>query len=149
MTQSFEQLAAEIEDALGGITARHILDNSGRGSGIDYKYPEEVASELLSNVIDLYIEQLTELCREKNDSEALVVCQAIILALYNFHNSEEFVEVEEYAAEFPEEAAQAVLRIWQLDGDGEKAAVSPQLSTRKISADFVAKYVPKWEWLLF
>ncbi len=148
MTQSFEILATEIEDALGGITASDILDSSGRGSGSDYKYPEEAASELLSNVIDLYIEQLSEHCREKNDTEALIVCQAIILALYNFQNSEEFVEVEEHAAEFPEEAAQAVLRICQSNGDGEKATLSQPLSTRPIFAEFVANYVPKWQWIL-
>jgi len=147
LTQSFEKLAREIEDALGGVTASDILDSSGRGSGSDYKYPEEAASELLSNVIDLYIEQLSEHCREKNDGEALVVCQAIILALYNFQCSEEFDEVEEYAAEFPEECGQRVIQLWQAQGLANAGSRNLH-SNRKIPADFVMRYTPEWKWIV-
>lgn len=146
-TPRMKDLAAEIEDALNRISAGDIYMNSGR-TRRGYREPEEGASEVLSEVVHPYFERLEELFRKKDEQNALIMCEAIILALYRLKHSDHFSEIEEYAEDYPEETADWAARLWRAAGNVQWAGVRRFQSDRTIPADFVQQYVPEWDWLL-
>ena len=107
-----EDLAAEIEDTLNRISAGDVYMNSGR-TWRGYREPEEAAGEVLSEPLQPYFERLEKLLGKKDDPAALVMCEAITLALYRVKHGDKFSDLEEYAEEFPEETADWAARLWR------------------------------------
>ncbi len=142
-----EDLAEEIEDALNRISAGDIYIKSGR-TWRGYREPEEAAGEVLSEAMQPYFERVEKLFRKKDDASALVMCEAIILALYRVKHGDQFFEYEEYAKDFPEETADWAARLWRSAGNVQWAGVRRFHSDRTIPADFVQQSVPEWDWLL-
>jgi hypothetical protein len=133
-------------EGLNRITEAEVIGNSGRRAG-RYLEPEEAASELLSKAIKPHLDQLEKLSRRGNDSRALVLCEAIILALYRLKASDQFAELEEYAGDFPEETAGWAAQLWRAGGDGFAAVNNRFDPDRTIPTTFVNKHVPDWAWL--
>jgi hypothetical protein len=72
----------------------------------------------------------------------------MILALYRFKYGENFSEIEEYAADYPEETADWAARLWRSAGNVKWAGARRFVPERTISKDFVQQHVPEWDWLL-
>lgn len=142
-----EDLAEEIEGALNHISEGDIYINSGRTCR-GYREPEEGAAEVLSEVVQPYFERVEELFRKKDEQNALIMCEAIILALYRVKHGDHFSEIEEYAEDFPEETADWAARLWRSAGNMQWAGVRRFHANRNISAEFVHQFVPEWDWLL-
>lgn len=144
---SMESLAAEMEDALSGISEGDIYVNSGR-TWRGYREPEEAAAEIFSEALQPYFERVEKAFHKKDDQEALIICEAIILALYRVKQSDQFSDFEEYAQGVFEDSADWAARLWRSAGNEEWAADRRFHPDRTIPADFVQKYVPEWQWLL-
>lgn len=112
--------------------------------------PEEAAAELLTEVLQPYFENAERLLSKKDERDALIACEAIILALYRVKDSEWFSEIEEYCEGFLEESAQFAAQLWRSAGDvaGAGKRKTSADTDRAIPADFVRQYVPDWDWLL-
>jgi len=142
-----DDLADEIESALNQISEGDIYIKAGR-TWRGYQEPEEASAEELSEVMQPYLERVEKLFRKKDEQNALIMVQAIILALYRLQHGEHFPEIEEYAEDYPEETADWAARLWRSAGNTGWAAVRRFHPDRTISPDFVHKYVPEWDWLL-
>ena len=142
-----EDLATEIEDALSRISAGDIYMKSGR-TRRGYQEPEEAAAEVLSEAMQPYFERLEKLLSKKDDSGALVLCEAMILALYRVKRGDQFSEYKEYAEDFPEETADWAARLWRSAGNLQWAGVRRFDPDRTMPANFVQQRVPEWDWLL-
>ena len=142
-----EDLAEEIEGELNQISSGDIYLNSGR-TWRGYREPEEGAAELLSEAINPYFERVQELFRKKDEQNALIMCKAIIWALYRLKHSDCFSEIEEYADDYPEETADWAARLWRCAGNEERAGVRRFYKDRTLPENFVHQYVPEWDWLL-
>lgn len=142
-----EDLAAEILGALSRISESDIHMNPGRTQR-GYQEPEEAASEAFSEALQPYFERVEKAFSKKDDQKALIVCEAIILALYRLKDSDHFSDLEDYAGDLPEETAYWAARLWRSAGNEEWAGDRRFHPDRTIPADFVQKYVPEWHWLL-
>jgi hypothetical protein len=142
-----EDLAEEIEGALNHISEGDIYINSGR-TWRGYREPEEGAAEVLSEVVHPYFERVEELFRKKDEQNALIMCEAIILALYRVKHGDHFSDIEEYAEDFPEETADWAARLCRSAGNIQSAGVRRFHADKTIPADFVHQYVPEWDWLI-
>lgn len=142
-----EDLAEEIAGALNHISASGIYINSGRTCR-GYREAGEGAAEVLSEVVHPYFERVEELFRKKDEQNALIMCEAIILALYRLKHGDHFSEIEEYAEDHLEETADWAARLWRSAGNRKWAGIRRFHADRTIPADFVHQYVPEWDWLL-
>jgi hypothetical protein len=146
-SQSMEDLAEEIADALNRISAGDVYMTAGRSLG-GYRELDESAVAVLSKPLEPHFERLEKLLVKKDESAALIMSEAIILALYRFKYGDEFSKLEECAEDFPEETADWAARLWRSDGNVEWAGVRRFVPDRTIPTDFVKQYVPEWGWLL-
>ncbi|HEY9712989.1 MAG TPA: hypothetical protein V6C72_05945 [Chroococcales cyanobacterium] len=146
-TPRMEDLAAKIEAALNQISAGDIYMGSGRTLR-GYREPDEAAGELFSEVLLPHFDRVEKLFAKKDDQNARVACEAIILALYRFKHGDQFPEFEEYAEDFPEETADWAARLWRAAGDVRAAGVRQFQPDKTIPPEFVQQYVPEWDWLL-
>lgn len=142
-----DDLAIEIENALNRISAGDVYMNSGRTLR-GYREPEEAAGEVLSEVMQPYFERVQKLLSKKDDQGALIMSEAIILALYRVKHGDQFADLEEYAKDFPEETADWAARLWRSAGNVQWAGIRRFHSDRTIPVDFVHQHVPEWDWLL-
>lgn len=142
-----EDIAHEIEGALACITADNIYARSGRTAS-GYREPEEAAADVLHEAMEKYFERVHELFRKKDKQNVLIVCEAIIFAMYRLKKSDHFAEFEEYAEYYPEETAGWTARLWRAGGNEDKASARRYDFDETVWAAFVQKYVPEWDWLL-
>jgi len=98
---SMEDLAAKIEGVLSRISEGDIYMNSGR-TWRGYREPEEAAAEIFSEALQPYFERVEKAFHKKDDQGALIICEAIILALHRVKHSGQFSGSEEYAQGVPE-----------------------------------------------
>ncbi|MDZ4834211.1 MAG: hypothetical protein SGJ27_10580 [Candidatus Melainabacteria bacterium] len=142
-----EDLVTEIVDALERISVGDIEMNSGR-TWRGYREEGEGAAEVLSEPLQPYLDRYEKLLRKKEDHVALVMGEAIILALYRVSHGDNFSDLKEYVEEFFEETADWVARLWRSAGNVDRASVRRFDPDRTIPASFVQQHVPEWDWLL-
>ncbi len=143
---SRDQLVEEIEAAV----CRAIVRGAGGSSRIGRRYraPEEALAEDLCEACDAYFSRLIALLKKADDERALILCQAIIVAMYRIQESDDFEVVQECAPEYPEETADFAACLWRTAGDVRMSAERDFDLAREIPEDFVKSQVPKWDWLL-
>lgn len=146
-TPDFEDLATEISAALNKVTEAAVFGSSGRQRSGGYCEPEEAAATLIGEEVDPYIERLEKLLKKKDESKALVLCQAIMVALYRFEHSGDYDELEECMSECSQDTASWAHKIWLAAGDTYKAADGVSEPGRELPEQFVHKYLPDWDWL--
>jgi hypothetical protein len=144
---SMEDLTAKIEGVLSRISEGDVYINSGR-TWRGYREPEEAAAEIFSEALQPYFERVEKAFGKKDDQMALIICEAIISALYRVKHSDQFSDFEEYAQGVLEDSADWAARLWRSAGNEAWAADRRFHPDRTIPADFVEKYVPEWQWLL-
>ncbi len=142
-----EDMTDEIFSALIEIDEEAITAVSGK-TWRGYREAEEAAPELLSEALEPFFDELIEYGKSKKTENSLIVCQAIVWALYRYQQSDEFAEVEDYLQDVVEETASWALKLWQADGDATRADTKMGNVERKLPELFVSKKVPKWNWLL-
>jgi hypothetical protein len=142
-----EELTTEIEAAVSRVNAGDVYMNSGRTSR-GYREPEEAVGELLSQILEPYFDRLEKLLQDKNDTAGLVLCEAIICALYHARHSDNLSELEETVEEVLEGGADWAARLWRTAGNVQSAGERRFDSERTISVDFVTQNVPEWDWLV-
>lgn len=113
-----------------------------------YSGLEELLAEELCECLEPYFDRLRVLFRDKDDANALILCQAIIKAMHQIQESGDFELVDQYASEYPEETADFAACLWRTAGDVRMAAQRQFTLNRDIPADFVREQVPNWNWLL-
>lgn len=139
------QLVEEIEADV----CRAIVRGAGSGrSGSRYRDPQEAIADDLCDAVDPYFDRLIALLKKGDDERALILCQAIIVAMYRIQESEDFEVVQECAPEYPEETADFAACLWRTAGDVRMSAEREFSLAREIPKDFVKFLVPKWDWLL-
>ncbi len=115
--------------------------------------PTEEISDLLIEALGPFVERLVNLLNRENDSAALNLCLAIILALYKSKASDAVLarvrglSEEELDDEFAS-AAEWASRLWRTAGDVDRASVRDFDPERTIPEEFVEQLVPEWDWLL-
>ena len=138
-------LAGEIEAALDDLDEGDVLARSGRRRG-GYTEFEEAAGLVLIETMEPYFDRLEHQLTKGNETGALAICKAIVLAMYRFGKNEHHPLLELYE-EYPEETADWAVRMWRTAGDVDKAAVRKFDLDRKFPSDFVKRFAPDWEWL--
>jgi hypothetical protein len=138
-------VAGEVEDAL---LQFDYDDLNGRAGGHSWGYvsPDEAAVELLEEAIEPFVAQMTRHLDMGLETEALEVCQGILLGLYQVRDGAGNDILGE-APEFPDESAAHVVGLWT-GKDEVKAGGRKTGPRRTIPREFVRQQVPEWEWIL-
>ena len=133
-------VADEIEDALLQFDYDDLNSRAGSHSW-GYVAPDEAAVELLEEAIEPFITQMKRHLEMGLETEALEVCQGILLGLYQVRDGAGNDILGE-APEFPDESAAHVVGLWT-GKDGVKPG-----RRRTIPQEFVRQQLPEWEWIL-
>ncbi len=78
---SFESIADDVEDAVRQLTLDDLNGREGKHSW-GYVEPTEAAWELLEEAVEPYVEDMKRKWTAGLESEALAICQGIVLGLY-------------------------------------------------------------------
>lgn len=114
--------------------------------------PSEEVSDLLIHTLSPYVDRLQNLLNRRKDNEALSLCLALILSLYNVKdepavkNASPALSDDERLEEF-EGAAEWISRLWRCAGDVDRATAKSFLANRNIPDEFIEESVPEWDWL--
>ena len=138
-------VAAEVEDALLQFGWDDLNGRAGRHSW-GYVEPGEAAGVLLEEAIEPFVTQMTRHLGMGLETEALGICQGILLGLYEVRDGAGN-DILGQAPEFPNESAAYVVGLWT-----GKGAVKPggrkTGRRRTIPPEFVRQHLPEWEWVL-
>ncbi len=137
---SMLDVAGEVEDALLQFDYDHLNSRAGSHSR-GYVSPDEAAVELLEGAIEPFVTQMKRHLEMGLETEALELCQGILLGLYQVRDGAGNDVLGE-APEFPDESAAYVVGLWT-GKDGVKTG-----RHRTIPTEFVRQQVPEWEWIL-
>ena len=139
-------VAGEVEDAL---LQFGYDDLNGRAGGHSWGYvaPDEAAVELLEEAIEPFITQMKRHLEMGLETEALEVCQGILLGLYQVRDGAGNDILGE-APEFPDESAAYVVDLWTGKAGGKAGGGRKTGPRRTIPREFVRQQVPEWEWIL-
>ena len=139
-------VAGEVEDALLQFDYDDLNSRAGRHSW-GYVEPNEAAGELLEEAIEPFVTQMTRHLEMGLETEALEVCQGILLGLYQVRDGAGNDILGE-VSEFPDETAAYVVDLWT-GKDKVKAGGGRKTGPRRtIPREFVRQQVPEWEWIL-
>lgn len=133
-------VAAEVEDALLQFGYDDLNGRAGRHSW-GYVEPNEAAGELLEEAIKPFVTQMTRHLGMGLETEALGICQGILLGLYQVRDGSGNDILRE-VPEFPDESAAYVVGLWA-GKDGVKTG-----RRRAIPPEFVREHLPEWDWVL-
>ena len=139
-------VAGEVEDALLQFDYDDLNSRAGSHSW-GYVEPSEAAGELLEEAIEPFVTQMTRHLEMRLETEALEVCQGILLGLYQVRDGAGNDILGE-VSEFPDETAAYVVDLWT-GKDKVKAGGGRKTGPRRtIPREFVRQQVPEWEWIL-
>ncbi|MEK7754088.1 MAG: hypothetical protein AAB654_19345 [Acidobacteriota bacterium] len=133
-------VAGEVEDALLQFDYDDLNGRAGSHSW-GYVEPSEGAGELLEEAIEPFVAQMTRHLEMGLESEALVLCQGILLGLYQVRDGAGN-DILGWAPDFPDESAAHVVGLWT-GKDGAKTG-----RRRNIPPEFVREHLPEWDWIL-
>jgi hypothetical protein len=135
----FEAVAEDVEHDLRALDIDDLNDRAGAHRN-GYTPPEEAAWELLQEVIDPFVADMTRQLELRLEAAALGTCKGIVLGLYRVRRQGGGACLE-WAPDFPNEAAAQTLRALagRESAKGTRAAERPRLD-----ATFVGEYTPEW-----
>ena len=140
-------VAGEVEDALLQFDYDDLNSRAGRHSW-GYVEPNEAAGELIEEAIKPFVTQMTRHLEMGLETEALEVCQGILLGLYQVRDGAGN-DILGSAPDFPDESAAYVLDLWTGKGKVKAGGVGRKSGRRRtIPREFVSQQVPEWDWIL-
>jgi hypothetical protein len=142
---SCEDVAAEVEAALGGIDADDVSSRAG-GHSWGYVEPGEAAMELVEEAVEPFREDMKRRLGRGQERQALEICKGIILGLYRVEQEGES-EIVAVAPDALSEEAGWALSICCKDTKGGKARrrVSAKRAAKRIFLrEWAMKFVPEW-----
>ena len=140
---NFEDIAEDVYDSVQVLGYDELNGRAGRHEW-GYVEPGDAASEILSETVAPFLDDLKRRVDLGLEGEALEICKGLVLGFYRLDH-EVGGELLKWAPEFTVETAAYALEIWH-DGarreqfrrhrSGPKRAVLPE--------DFVDQFVPDW-----
>ncbi len=131
---SLDDIAGEVEGALLQFDYDDLNSRAGAHSW-GYVEPTEAAWEMLDEAVAPFIADMKRHLELGLEEEARQCCQGILLGLYRVRAGAGN-DVMGWAADFPAETAEQVLKEWKAAG-----------ARSAVSGDFVAEHVPEWGWI--
>ena len=140
-------VAGEVEDAVLQFDYDDLNSRAGSHSW-GYVEPSEAAGELLEEAIEPFVTQMTRHLEMGLETEALEVCQGILLGLYQVRDGAGN-DILGWAPDFPGESAAHVVDLWT-GKDKVKAGGAGRKTGRRrtIPTEFVSQHLPEWDWIL-
>ena len=138
---SFETVANEVEDAVGG---QDLDDLNGRAGQHEWGYvePTEAAWEILEEAVEPFVADIKRRIQLGLEADALEICKGVVLGLYRVeHSGGGFVA--EWASDFPAEAACDAIETW-LAPDRKNKASGRRRKRPPFPQEFVDSEVPDW-----
>lgn len=138
---SFEEVADDVADALKDIDDIDNLNSRAGSTGDGYVEPSEAACEICEEALEPFLEDLKRRLKIQDRSGAGVVCQGIVLGLYQVKSAAG--GVIEWAGEdwLCDEAGQAIDLVF---GKEHKLGRSPGNQDRVVFPESFLEMVPKW-----
>lgn len=140
---SFESIADEVEDAVRQLTLDDMNGRAGKHSW-GYVEPTEAAWELLEEAVEPYVEDMKRKFGAGLESEALVLCQGIVLGLYRLRDpaASDFLA---WAEDFPGAAAgNAIEELLAVAKEKKKTGGQSRKTRPALANEFATRYVPEW-----
>jgi hypothetical protein len=139
---SFEDVAADVSDALACLRMRDLYSRSGRQE-CGYVEPADAAIDMIDEVLDPFILTIERHASTQRREAALVVCCGVMLGLYRAERCEPRSEVlglmPDGLADFADRAITALGRA-RRRRDG-RAPLPKELVA------FAKEHLPEWDWL--
>lgn len=138
---SFEEVADDVADSLKDIDDIDNLNSRAGSTRYGYVEPSEAACEICEEAIEPFLEDLKRRLKIQDQSGAVIICQGIVLGLYQVKNVSG--GVIEWAGEdwLCDEAGQAIDLVFQGD---HKPKQSTSGQDRFVFPESFLEMVPKW-----
>ena len=118
-----EEVAAVLYDELDTLEVEEVWDRAGR-TRHGYIEPGEAADQMIEEVLDPFLEELTKYQKIGMNTEANRMCMGLLMGLYRFKR-ESMSEFKDWAPDAPIIFAEAVVDAWKegLPSRADNAAV--------------------------
>lgn len=138
-----EDVAEDVESAVGELRVEDVWGRSGNQPGGDYVEPAEAAWEVVEQAVAPFIDDLERRIALGGWEDAAALCQGTLLGLYRVSQREEPF-LDGWAPDSLEEAAGLVVEAW---GKGSRRAASKgagEARERAALRRFVSEALPEW-----
>jgi len=106
-----EDVAAVLYDELDALEVEEVWDRAGR-TRYGYVEPGEAADEMIEDVLEPFLEELTKYQKLGINTEVNKMCMGLLLGLYRFKR-ESTSEFKDWAPDAPSVFAEAVVEAWK------------------------------------
>ncbi len=130
-----DEISAEVFFDLNCIDVHELWRNAGSGAG-DYISPEEMAFEMIEEVLEPFNQEVTRLLDLNMYSEAKFYCMGVLKGIYEFEH-ESKSEFKDWAADMSGECFNGILDDWKKQCKDDNKAIK-EMDT------FLNKECSKW-----
>jgi hypothetical protein len=139
-----EDVADDVESAVGELRVDDVWGRSGNQPGGDYVEPTEAAWEVLEEAVAPFIEDLERRIALGSWRDAAALCQGTLLGLYRVSQEQGEPFLDGWAPDSLEEAAGLVAEAWSRGARRAASKGAGGARERAALRRFVSEALPEW-----